>query len=145
MILQLLIENSKALSIDFVSFDKDVLRKKKSFNLGVGNSFDTNNPNEFSVLFDISIQNPQYDLKIKYIYMFSSNQEITEEFKVSTFPSVNAPAIAFPFLRSFISSITLQAGYSPIILPSINFTKEIKKENEVVLKRPRPKANKKVG
>jgi len=35
----------------------------------------------------------------------------------------NSPAIVFPYLRSFISTLTLQAGYAPITLPSYNFTK----------------------
>ena len=35
----------------------------------------------------------------------------------------NAPAIAFPYVRVFISNITLNAGYNPIVLPSFNFIK----------------------
>ena len=47
--------------------------------------------------------------------------KITEDFKLSSFPKINAPAIAFPYLRAFVSNLTLQSGLEPVILPSINF------------------------
>ena len=35
---------------------------------------------------------------------------------------VNAPAIAFPYLRAYISTLTTQSGISPIILPTLNLS-----------------------
>ena len=55
--------------------------------------------------------------------MFRLDEEITEEFKLSDFPKINAPAIAFPYLRALVSNITLQSGFDPVMLPSINFVK----------------------
>ena len=55
------------------------------------------------------------------LFTFGLDEDITEEFKVSDFPKINAPAIAFPYLRAFISNVTLQSGFNPVMLPSINF------------------------
>ena len=49
------------------------------------------------------------------------DEKITEDFKLSSFSKINAPAIAFPYLRAFVSNLTLQSGLEPVILPSINF------------------------
>lgn len=78
--------------------------------------------NKFSVVFDLHIKHiGDFELKTKYISVFSTSENIDEEFKKSAFTKINAPAIAFPFLRSFVATITLNAGFSPAILPSINF------------------------
>jgi preprotein translocase subunit SecB len=46
-------------------------------------------------------------------------REIGEKAEIAI--SGNAPAIAFPYLRSFISTLTLNAGYILAVLLSINF------------------------
>lgn len=72
--------------------------------------------------------NGALDLSIEATAVFESDKEVDDEFLGSGFAKVNAPAIAFPYLRSFISTFTLNAGYTPVILPSVNFTKSIEKE-----------------
>ena len=42
-------------------------------------------------------------------------------------PAINAPAIAFPYLRSFLSILTMQAGYPPVMIPSVNFVEFAKR------------------
>lgn len=46
---------------------------------------------------------------------------LNNDFIKSPFLKVNASAIPFPYIRSFVSNLTLQAGYAPVILPSVNF------------------------
>jgi preprotein translocase subunit SecB len=78
--------------------------------------------NKFFIIFNLEIKHPgDFELKTQYISMFNTSENIDEEFKKSDFTLVNAPAIAFPFMRSFVATITLNAGYNPAILPSINF------------------------
>lgn len=46
----------------------------------------------------------------------------------------NSLAIIFPYVRAFISTLTLQANVSPIILPTINLmglTDELRKNTEI--------------
>lgn len=84
----------------------------------------------FAVQFELNMQDPMYNLSIKVLYEFKLLDGVVDEaFKASSFPKVNAPAIAFPYLRSLISTITLQAGLGPVILPSINFNRLIEEKD----------------
>lgn len=74
---------------------------------------------------DFTDKEDVFVLSVEATGIFESNSVIDETFINSDFAKVNAPAIAFPFLRSFISVLTLNAGYNPIILPSFNFTKVV--------------------
>lgn len=97
------------------------------FSLDIKNSFDIENK-RFFVCFDLTLNDPRYDLFTEVIYPFNViDGGIDETFIASHFPRVNAPAIAFPYLRAMISNITLQAGLKPVMLPSINFAEA--KEN----------------
>jgi len=77
----------------------------------------------YAIIFDFNSKLPSQALEInlKYIAEFEANEVITEKFKESIFPRQNSPAIAFPFLRAFVSNLLLSSGYRPMILPSINF------------------------
>lgn len=46
----------------------------------------------------------------------------TEEALLSNFFYVNAPAILFPYIRAYISTLTTLSGLETITLPTINFT-----------------------
>ena len=59
--------------------------------------------------------------KIEYHTVFEADGEIDDEFLDSDFAKISAPAIGFPYVRAFISNLSLQAGLPLVILPSINF------------------------
>lgn len=99
---------------------------KNSFNLKTGQLFPPEEKSMFTVFFDATISDGEFDLLLKAIFRFTTDTEIDEEFKISDFPKINAPAIAFPYLRAYISNLTLQSGYDPVILPSINFVQMAK-------------------
>ncbi|MFY0653087.1 MAG: protein-export chaperone SecB [Cyclobacteriaceae bacterium] len=94
-----------------------------SFNLSTGHSFSEEKDNEFYIGFKIEVNDESFDLIMESSFRFEVSDGITEDFKLSDFPKINAPAIAFPFLRAFISNFTLQSGVDPVILPSINFVR----------------------
>jgi len=106
--------------------------KKQSFTLSLGNSFSESSKKEFSIAFQIVIDDIDFDLSLEMVFFFKLDSDVTEEFKTSKFISINAPAIAFPFVRSYISNLTLQSGLSTIILPSVNFVEfsKLKKHQE---------------
>jgi preprotein translocase subunit SecB len=45
-----------------------------------------------------------------------------EEDKLSNFLYLNAPAIIFPYIRAYISSLTVLSGINPINLPTLNLS-----------------------
>jgi preprotein translocase subunit SecB len=119
---------TKILNASINRIEKKDIKRKKKFALNVGNLFNPDNPKAFAVVFKLTLENPEYDLSVNAAHWFEAEKEITEEFKLSDFPSINAPAIAFPFLRAYVSNLTLQSGYDPAILPSLNFVEMAKKK-----------------
>jgi len=110
-----------------------------SINLGFISKFKEEIPNVFWIDFELNIKNESnsFELKVKFATAFESSLPINAEFLKSDFVKINAPAIAFPYMRAFISSFTLNAGYAPVILPTFNFQKIVQEQdNEELLKPP---------
>jgi preprotein translocase subunit SecB len=108
---------AKALGKDFLdSFDTDL-----DFSLG----FDDKENRHYTVQFNLSIENAEYDFKLEVlaVAIFSAIEEISEKDKESFLFQQNSPAIAFPFLRSFIGTFTANCGLPTIVLPTYNFAK----------------------
>lgn len=119
------LKNWKITNLNFSLTETESERVENSFNLATASYFqDSVDVNVFGVEFKLKIEDKQFDLFIEAMFHFElMDESVTEEFKLSSFPKVNAPAIAFPYLRAFVSNLTLQSGLEPIILPSINFVK----------------------
>ncbi|MCQ9327915.1 protein-export chaperone SecB [Pelistega suis] len=88
------------------------------------------NPKDFFVLFNITLKEKDKTeddseglFSIKFLSHFECDKDIDDRFKNSDFPIVNAPAIAYPFLRAFINNYFINAGYPPVLLPTYNFVK----------------------
>lgn len=79
----------------------------------------------FIVEFTASVTNTAktFILNTKFHVRFQTDHEISPEYLQSNAIKINAPAIAFPFLRSFITTLTANAGFPPVILPPINFVR----------------------
>ena len=103
------------------SIVKNNNRREDSFDLKTSQTFSEEDKRRFDLFFEINVKDTNFDLDIIMLFIFELDDDITEEFKVSDFPKINAPAIAFPYLRAFISNVTLQSGFNPVMLPSINF------------------------
>ncbi len=128
--MELRILHNQVLKLELTKIDKSSKNNaKQTFNLGFVPQYDDKNDTVFVIVFDLSIYHPNdFKLKCKYGVWFKTSEKIDDNFKFSDFPIINAPAIAFPFLRSLVSTITLNSGYSPVILPSINFVEFNKKK-----------------
>jgi len=88
------------------------------------------NNQEFAVAFDFNLYSDEgFQLNLKHIFIFECDQPLNEKFWSGTFHKVNAPAIAYPYLRAFVSTILLNAGLESVYLPSVNFV-EMSKNKE---------------
>lgn len=119
----------------------DIEYQVQTFDKGVTSELDTtlgislgiNDPsaaeNRFAVVLKISLMNKENTFKFKAqaTAHFETSEKITKEFGDSPFARINAPAIAFPYIRTFISNFTLNSGYNPIMLPSFNFVELAKR------------------
>lgn len=59
------------------------------------------------------------NIKVKAIYQFKENLSINE---IPPYFYSNSIAIIFPYIRAFVSTITLQANIAPIVLPTLNIS-----------------------
>lgn len=84
----------------------------------------------FAILFKLeatAILEEQLCISCEYWAFFESDSPLTQEFLSSPFTSINAPAIAYPYLRSFITHSLVNAGYPALYLPTVNFVELAKK------------------
>lgn len=126
--MKLTLSENKVNQLILVDADKDQ-SLSSDFSLGFEPVFSEDNGREFKVVFDFEYitENDKY-LRLDYHSYFSTDSDIDDEFRNSKFPIVNAPAIAFPFLRAFVANLLISGGHQPVLLPSINFT-NYSKEN----------------
>lgn len=113
-----------------VLFEKSKQKIEPSIAHGV--AYQEEEPKSFAIYFKVSLPTEENVLSIEYIATFATSKEVDNKFKESHFPSVNAPAIAYPYLRSFVSQFLLLSGYDPQILPTINFVKMQKEKDKKV-------------
>ena len=78
------LHNWKIQSLKFDMTEK--VTKEDSFSLKVGQAFPEDQSQQFFVIFDIDLKNKSFDLVFQVAFAFTTEEEITEEFKSSDFP-----------------------------------------------------------
>lgn len=68
----------------------------------------------------ISEKNNELNIEVSSEGTFSYN-DLSDE-RLNSFLYLNAPAILFPYLRAYITSLTALSGVSPIVLPTLNLS-----------------------
>jgi len=113
--------------------------EKAAFNFSYQPIFTPDESSQFGVLFKLKLScDSSFSIQLNALAKFQCEQALKEEFMTSHFPKINAPAIAFPYLRSFIANLMLNAGYPPLHLPSVNFV-QLVEEEEARQKQKKPK------
>lgn len=78
----------------------------------------------FAISFQVKSQlnaDETVEVFVDFWAFFESDSELDDKFLNGHFTQVNAPAIAFPYLRSFVTNILVSAGYPAVYLPTVNF------------------------
>lgn len=76
----------------------------------------------FHLELSVSISDSSETLKVEIESVGFFKFENIESDKLSSFLYYNAPAILFPYLRAYISSLTTLSGIKPIVLPTLNLS-----------------------
>ena len=63
------------------------------------------------------------DLEVKVDIVAHFEYEGMSEEEIGVYLSMNAPAIVFPYVRAYISSLTGLSGIAPLVLPTLNMRK----------------------
>ena len=73
-------------------------------------------PNQYKIALELFISDDahQLELRVRCVACFTTEQDN------SALIEKNAIAIMFPYVRSYVSTITSQPGMSPIVLPPMN-------------------------
>ena len=81
---------------------------------------------------ELADENNSFEAKIHAVATFRFNEVISNDILENYF-YINAPAIVFPYLRAYITSLTSLMGHTPVILPLLNMTnlKENLKNNTI--------------
>ena len=98
------IEPSKEISLGFDP--KGLVNKERAnfqLNLGV----------------KVEDKNKAFNIEIQAVAHYSFNNEISLN-KLNNYFYTNAPALLFPYIRAYISTITNLSGLNPINLPTLN-------------------------
>jgi len=115
------LKSTLARSINLVTIQEGTV-ERDTVSLQVSVSYSDNDNKAFLVSLNLSVKSEQgFTLAVVFDAIFNCDDEIDDDFKKGHFPAINAPAIAYPYLRSLISTITVNAGYASVIIPTVNF------------------------
>jgi preprotein translocase subunit SecB len=100
-------ETENTLSLNFIPTGK-FIQSNATYELSFTAQVFINNPNEISI---------QAEMTAYFSFEEANNLD-----EIPTFFYRNAIAIVFPYMRSFLSSLTLQANIKHVLLPIMNLS-----------------------
>lgn len=125
------LKNSEVRKLSLKSDDKCAKGKTKFEYSPIFNDTDAKS---FAILYKIDVCTDDCRMKLSYVSYFETTDDITEEQKTETdFFTVNAPAIGYAFFRAYISNLMLSSGYTPLMLPPLNFVRLGRKSKEKMI------------
>jgi preprotein translocase subunit SecB len=90
-------------------------------------------PNEFKIFMEVKMKCEEFfDLTVGGIGSFEFDDEFDDETLKRTIVNSNSPAIMFPYVRAFISTLTTNLGNvtGPLIIPTQFFRGELEEVSE---------------
>jgi len=122
---------AKEISFKFINFlvkeSHIVLNEQGEFKISVdfnpkGYVFKSLNQFHLELNIEVKEESNRFNIKLSTIAVFEFDSEIDIEKYSSSLFIVNAPAIAFPYLRAYITNLTAQSGLFTITLPTFNLS-----------------------
>lgn len=115
-----------------VIFDRsDNIVKEGEFEVNIQHITQINDENEdlFRTVFIININGKgnSFSLQVQAIGNFEILGKLPKNVK-ENYLNISSPSIIYPYVRAFISNITLQSGMNPITIPPMNFAAIPEKE-----------------
>lgn len=108
-------------TISSLSMNTDESNKEDINELKLGIGVSDQDKKTFVIVFKLKFCENSVLYNIDYKTLFKADEELDENFTDTNFAKINAPAIAYPFLRSALSSISVLSGLPPVYLPTVNF------------------------
>ncbi len=124
------------INVKFNSIQPFRFEEKINFKIDAKLNIDNDSENNFQIIMGLEMQaNSYFELNIVAVGYFEIKSDASKELRAN-FINVNAPAIMFPYVRSFVSTLTSNFGncISTLIIPPQFFKGEVKnvtKKNEL--------------
>ncbi|MSP27135.1 MAG: hypothetical protein EXR80_01440 [Methylococcales bacterium] len=114
---------TKVSKLSLLVGESNEIELEDEFRLSFDNAYSEEDATSFIVRFFITVSSKEEEFKldVEYVAFFSSDEPISEEFQNSHFSTMNAPALASPFVRSLINEITVNSNLNPVLLLTVNF------------------------
>ncbi len=120
------------LNVNFNVFSPRVDEMKIDVNFDPKVFFPDDNQRDFKIIMDVELKSEDhFELQLRAVGNFQMEQEIDDEIR-KNFINTNAPAIMFPYVRSFITTLSSNMGESvgALIIPTQFFSGELKTLNK---------------
>lgn len=94
--------------------------------------YPVDNANLFKIIMDIELKGEKcFDLVLRAVGTFELDLELNDELR-KMFVNTNAPAIMFPYIRSFITTLTANLGtvIGPLVIPTQFFKGKLEEIKE---------------
>lgn len=119
--------NFVVVRVDYLLPPKGFTQSEEQHEVTVSHRLDFAKEGErvFIVYFTLKITDAEksFRLNVEAMAWFNTKEPIDEAFKKSSMANLNAVAIGFPFLRSFVSTFSVSAGFPRVMLPTVNIHK----------------------
>jgi preprotein translocase subunit SecB len=99
--------------------------------LKVSSGFDANQPTNFGIRFEINLIQDGWSYAVVAQSHFVANEALTEQSGEDKIIKIQAPTIAYPYVRSALSGISALSGHPVINLPVVNFLEFFEAKNEL--------------
>lgn len=129
-------ENLRFDGVKFYSVHFDILGKPKEnvdINLDITPKVLFHSDTKFDIIYDVDLMIPEvFKLNLRSVGYFELSQEVLENPNIKEqLINTNAPAIVFPYIRSFISMFTANLGTIPsLTIPTQFFKGKLVEFNE---------------
>lgn len=120
-------------NVNFSGFKHYNGKEKIDLNVEPKVLYDSNNALLFRIIMDVQLNCKDFfELKIVGIGTFELDKSFEDETQKKSFVNLNAPAIMFPYVRSFISTLTANLGVvtGSLTIPTQFFQGELEEIKE---------------
>ena len=108
-----------------IELDINAPRIEGEIEISIANETRRIGDNEFEIELNTTVVNESktMDIQVSMTGYFEVSPTLDEN-KIAALIKLNAPAIMFPYIRAYISSLTGLSGLAPVIIPAINMSKD---------------------
>ncbi|HEK2652381.1 TPA: hypothetical protein ACQFK6_001486 [Proteus mirabilis] len=119
--------HKKVERLELRALSKGEIEQKKEVHINIGSTIYAHSTDKKMVRINYPVSLSIKDnvhISISYDFYFSSSEEITEEFNNSEVARKDAPALAYPYIKSYIEGVLTMSGYKDFEIPFIDFAED---------------------